>query len=204
MYRISADSSHTLTILATIGSIGAYLNSGVRFDAAGNLYGTTFRGGTHDSGTVYRIAADASHTLTTLVNFGDSTDPLSPYDTIGGRPFGGVTLDAAGNLYGTTSSDGTVYRISADASHTMTTLAHFDGGNPYAGVTLDAAGNIYGANSQYGTSGHGEVFELVNDAVAVTPEPSTLALGALAGLTALYRKAAARSSPPMTSRLCEQ
>jgi uncharacterized repeat protein (TIGR03803 family) len=78
----------------------------------------------------------------------------------------GVTLDAAGNLYGTTSGGGSsdkgiVYKL--DASGQETVLHAFtgaaDGGNPSAGVVLDAAGNVYGT-TEYGGSGEGVIYKL--------------------------------------------
>ena len=93
-------------------------------------------------------AAHAGYTLKTLTTFGGGAD--------GATPFGGVTLDAAGNLYGTTYyggtfGAGTVYRISADAGHTRTTLVNFDGSNgigaPACDLTFDAAGNLYGTTT---------------------------------------------------------
>jgi uncharacterized repeat protein (TIGR03803 family) len=78
--------------------------SGLVMDRAGNLYGTTFGGGLPDgtgSGTVFKLTPYAfgptPWVLTTLHTF-SGTD--------GGGPTGGVVIDAAGNLYGTTSSGG--------------------------------------------------------------------------------------------------
>ena len=82
------------------GTNGGYPNSGVTLDSQGNLYGTT--GGTTDGGvitsggTVYEIA-NGSDTPTTIASFNGSN---------GAFPTGGVTLDAQGNLYGTTETGG--------------------------------------------------------------------------------------------------
>lgn len=65
-------------------------------DPAGNLYGTTYYGGTFGYGTVFEI--DTTGKFTTLHNFDASPD--------GANPAGGVTLDALGNLYGATSDGG--------------------------------------------------------------------------------------------------
>jgi uncharacterized repeat protein (TIGR03803 family) len=75
-------------------------------DQAGNLYGTTYSGGDYDPkcdygngcGTVFKL--DPSGNLTVLYSFSGGAD--------GGNPYSGVTMDAAGNLYGTTAYGGTV------------------------------------------------------------------------------------------------
>jgi hypothetical protein len=88
----------------------------------------------------------------TFVNGGD-----------GAFPFGGLTIDAKGNLYGTTdlggtgaSAEGTVFKLTPKASggFTFQTIHTFlqgagDGGNPAGSVVLDAAGNIYGTTSKW-------------------------------------------------------
>jgi uncharacterized repeat protein (TIGR03803 family) len=85
------------TILHTFVSTDGASPNGVVFDAAGNLWGTTAGGGTHDQGTIFKL--DPSGNLTTLYNFtGGVTD--------GGLPFAGLTQDNAGNFYGTTSLGG--------------------------------------------------------------------------------------------------
>jgi uncharacterized repeat protein (TIGR03803 family) len=62
-------------------------------DAAGNLYGTTFRGGPYQNGTVYQVDPSGNETL--LHSFTGGAD--------GGYPAAGLVMDAAGNLYGTAS-----------------------------------------------------------------------------------------------------
>jgi uncharacterized repeat protein (TIGR03803 family) len=70
----------------------------------------------------------------------------------GGFPYAGVTLDAAGSIYGTCSGDGpqgagTVYKLDAESDYSVV-YAFGQGlggyGNPDAGVAIDSAGNIYG------------------------------------------------------------
>jgi uncharacterized repeat protein (TIGR03803 family) len=114
------------------------------FDRAGNLYGTTVYGGEADSGTVYELSPSAGEWTETLVHiFGDGLD--------GSHPASSLTLDDAGDLYGTTENGGsfgigTVYELSPTASGwTESILSSFQGvGIPVAGVVFDPAGNLYG------------------------------------------------------------
>jgi uncharacterized repeat protein (TIGR03803 family) len=77
---------------------------GVVFDSTGNLYGTTSQGGNSacNCGLVYKLspASGALWTETVLHVFDSSTGD-------GGVPYGNLTLDSAGNLYGTTIGGGT-------------------------------------------------------------------------------------------------
>ena len=95
-------------------------------DAQDNVYGTTLYGGAYNGGSVFEIAK-GSNTVTTLGSFS------SPITNDGTGPYGGVVMDAQGNLYGTTNSGGdleygTVWEI-AKGSNTVTTLATFDNAN---------------------------------------------------------------------------
>ena len=74
-------------------------SSGVIFDAAGNLYGTTTYGGTFNDGTLFKLSpgANGKWTATTLGSFSRK---------LGIYPEGRLTIDAAGNLYGTTLEGG--------------------------------------------------------------------------------------------------
>jgi len=131
------------------------------FDPAGNIYGTTIPAG---GGVVYQLAPSGNDwTENVLHTFG------SPGD--GAQPAGGVILDDAGNLYGTTvyggaSGAGTVFKLtySAGLGWTETILYGFQGGNdgsePYAGLIFDSSGNLYGTTTGGGQGGGGVVFEL--------------------------------------------
>jgi uncharacterized repeat protein (TIGR03803 family) len=81
---------------------GANPYAGLVRDAAGNLYGTTYQGGSSDGcdfprcGTVFKVYKTGKETV--LHSFIPYTDGYYPY--------AGLVRDAAGNLYGTTSIDG--------------------------------------------------------------------------------------------------
>jgi len=131
--------------------------SGVIRDAAGNLYGTTYFGGTATAGVVYKL--DTAGRQTVLHNFTGGAD--------GANPYAGVVDDSAGNLYGTTSNGGAakagvVYKLDTAGHETVlyTFTGGADGGWPYAGMIRDPAGNFYGAGSGGGTAGWGVLFKL--------------------------------------------
>jgi uncharacterized repeat protein (TIGR03803 family) len=111
--------------------------------------------------------ADAQ-TATEIVlhNFG-----RNPADGV--APTAGVTGDADGNLYGTTTSGGTagqgvVYKLDSTGHETVlyTFTGGADGGDPVAGVIRDSAGNLYGTTSAGGdlacgfSAGCGTVFKV--------------------------------------------
>jgi uncharacterized repeat protein (TIGR03803 family) len=147
---------------------GATPKCNVVFDAAGNLYGTTARGGTFDSGTVFELSPNPGGIWTEAVLY-SFTDKTDGYD-----PSGGVIFDGAGNLYGTTSRGGAfgrggVFELSpnGDGTWTNTVLHSFhgglDGGFPISStLTFDKAGNLYGETPSGGNDrcGCGVVFEL--------------------------------------------
>ena len=132
--------------------------AGVTVDVQGNLYGTTSFGGAFGVGAIYKLTPSASGwTESILYSFQGLDD--------GQNPVGGLILDQAGNLYGTTfdggvNGGGTVYELSP--SGTFTTLYSFTGGygGPYNKLTLDAQGNLYGFTNAEGTYGYGSVFKL--------------------------------------------
>jgi uncharacterized repeat protein (TIGR03803 family) len=163
-----AQGSGTITTLASFNiTDGQYPRAGLIMDGSGNLYGTTYAGGTYGDGTVFELA-QGSGTISALASF-DGTN--------GAKPYAGVILDASGNLYGTTYwggayNDGTVFEL-AQGSGTITTLASFnntDGASPSAGLILDASGNLYGTTYWGGAPfrGHGTVFELAQGSCTIT------------------------------------
>jgi len=164
VFRLKGENETVLYSFAG-GSDGAVPEAGLTMDKAGNLYGTTSAGGSAGNGTVFELVAprkkDDAWTETVLYSFGTGTD--------GAAPVGGVILDSAGNLYGTTSAgganaEGTVFELSPGTPWTETILHSFangdDGATPYAGLISDASGNLYGAATDGGANGGGTVFEL--------------------------------------------
>jgi uncharacterized repeat protein (TIGR03803 family) len=134
-------------------------------DGAGNIYGTTYEGGSNQFGTVFKL--DRNRVETVLYNFSGSSDGCYP------RP--GVILDATGNMYGAASACGAYgYGVifMVDSSGNETVLHSFssglDGANPESALLFDSERNLYGTtvnggNSECGGTGCGTVFELSPD-----------------------------------------
>jgi hypothetical protein len=164
------DGSWTHTVLHSFegGSDGQFPHD-VIFDASGNLYGTTTSAGGKGCskyggcGAVFKLTPnpDGSWTNTVLYSFGDND---------GHFPGAGVTLDAAGNLYGTTCCGdahpyGMVFKLTPnpDGSWTESVVYSFTGGTDGYGpqiLILDATGNLYGTTNNGGGYRSGTVFEL--------------------------------------------
>jgi uncharacterized repeat protein (TIGR03803 family) len=133
------------------------------FDSVGNLYGTTTAGGASFVGNVFQLTrSNGGWTATNIHDFSGPPD--------GEIPYSGVTLDAQGNVYGTTwmggaNNWGAVYRLTSSGSGwTETILYSFqggsDGGEPVGGLVFDQSGNLYGTTQSAGSGGGGTVFEL--------------------------------------------
>ena len=164
-------------------------------DSAGNLYGTTDAGGNQSTscalntgelgcGVVFKLSpgANGTWTETVLHTFTGGKD--------GALPYGGVILDSAGNLYGTTYDGGdekpkvcqagSNYPAGCGVVYELTPTAHgpwketvlytFTGGKdgafPWGSVVFDGSGNLYGASQEGGVDscnppyGCGVVFKL--------------------------------------------
>jgi uncharacterized repeat protein (TIGR03803 family) len=134
--------------------------AGVTLDPQGNLYGTDSLGGAYGDGAVYKLMHSSSGWTETILHDFQGEDD-------GANPVGGVVLDQAGNLDGTTfdggiNGGGTVYEMSPSASGwTFTIIYSFFGGygGPYNKLTL-ANGSIYGFTNADGVNGLGSVFKM--------------------------------------------
>jgi uncharacterized repeat protein (TIGR03803 family) len=172
-------SAGTLTTLWQFGSLsndadGESPEGALVQGSDGNFYGTTFGGGAHSRGTVFRISP--SGYLTNLYSFGTVLND-------GFNPLAGLVQGNDGNFYGMTynggnNRDGTVFKITS--AGTLTTLWQFgslpndlDGKWPYGALVQGSDGNFYGTTTEGGTTtyngnGDGTVFK-ISSAGTLTP-----------------------------------
>ena len=199
VYRLLPNSKHTTWTLETLYAFCAASDcadgrlpqsdlayagktSGVPYDGASPLYGTTSQAGAHHQGVVFSIVPNGQswselvlYDFCTLANCADGADPTA-----------GLLIDAQGNIFGTTyyggqSNQGTVFELSA--ARTETVLHSFcaqqdclDGAFPAADLIMDAAENLLGTTfgggskgrncDDIGVSGCGTAFKLVPDGEA--------------------------------------
>jgi uncharacterized repeat protein (TIGR03803 family) len=160
VFKVDTSGTETVLYSFTGGADGGYPFAGLVRDTAGNLYGTTYYGGSSNYGTVFKVATSGTETV--LHTFAGGT-------TDGCYPYGGLLRDKAGNLYGTTevcgaSSQGTVFKVATSGTETVLhsfTGGTTDGGNPlYTSLLMDKKGNLYGVTYGGGTSSEGVVYKL--------------------------------------------
>ncbi len=159
-----------LLSFSTNGSAGGIPYAGLMIDPSGNLYGATSTGGSGGVGTVFELLPSGdSWTLKVLHSFS-----VGHGDGYNCGPYGNFAMDAAGNLYGTTYSDGaygygSVFKLTpASGQWTYTSVYDFcsggwpcsDGELPSGDLTVDANGNFYGTASRGGSDGYGVVWRI--------------------------------------------
>lgn len=156
IWKYSASGNFTTLYSFTGGSDGRDPSGGVTFDSSGNMYGTSIGGESAGWGAVWEYSASGNFSV--LHAFTGGTD--------GGYPYGSVTFDSHGNMFGTASSGGalgwgTVWEYSPSGNFSV--LYAFNGGvdgsEPEGSVTFDTGGNMYGTAYNGGASAEGTVWE---------------------------------------------
>jgi hypothetical protein len=155
------------------GKDGATPVTGVVFGVNGELFGTTYAGADRGNGAVFGLVApqggEGPWKEVVLYRFGED----------GENPECGLTLDEAGNLYGTTYAGtgnnlhGSVFKLLRPKKSGVWKLSLLhgflgppDGDFPAAGVTFDKNGDLYGTTQAGGTGtecgrgGCGTVFKV--------------------------------------------
>src|SRR5271165_5342944 len=153
MLTMQLAQAQTLTVLHTFsGPDGLTPYSGVTLDRGGDLYGTTYGGGSSGLGTVYQLKRHGSSYIHNQLHaFAGGND--------GQQPLGGVIFGPDGALYGTTSggevTSGTIFTLRPPATACHTALCPwteplvyevlgFNGVQPsYGQVAFDQSGNFY-------------------------------------------------------------
>jgi uncharacterized repeat protein (TIGR03803 family) len=172
VYKLSQNSNggwvETVLHRFTGGNDGGVPMAGLIMDANGVLYGTASQGGLHGYGTVYTLTpnTDGKYTFAWIHAF-------TGYRA-GGNPMSPLLLDAAGDLYGTTSHGGihgecnsigcgVVFELVKSATGYTESVLHIaqaeiNGESPSA-LVADSAGNLYSSTSS-GNGFPGAVFKL--------------------------------------------
>jgi uncharacterized repeat protein (TIGR03803 family) len=152
-------------------------SDGLGMDADGNIFGTTFVGGSHNAGTLFELSPGPNdtwtlrllHSFCAQANCADGQNPT------------GVVLDARGNIYGMTNTGGIVpcwtfnpgcgivYQHARGQNGTWTfRILHsfcaeascLDGARPATTLISDNAGSLYGTTLAGGNANQGTVFKL--------------------------------------------
>lgn len=169
MYElVNSSGKYTQRILHTFGATGDGVNpyGGVIMDSAGNLYGTTNKGGSAGNGTAFELVnSGGGYTEKVLYSFGATASD-------GANPESALVMDSAGNLFGTTAAGGasgfgTVFELVNTAGTYTEKVLHSFAGSPSDGqfplaLLTDSSGNLYGATNGGASQNYGAIFELVN------------------------------------------
>ena len=181
VFKIAADGAFTSLYEFTGsgdggGTDGSTPYGGLTQGSDGNFYGTTYYGGSDNSGTVFMITPTGS--ITTLWSFSGASD--------GKYPIAGLMQSSDGNFYGTTSAggsggSGTMFMITPVGD--LTTLYTFtdqnDGDYPQASIVQGCDGSLYTVVSAGGIGYNGTVFRLTLGTLAPTAMPIITPAGGL-------------------------
>ena len=176
--KAAAGYAATPAVLAIFnGTNGSDPQNNLIADGNGNLFGTTWRGGANNDGTVFELAeTSAGYVLNTLYSFTGVGN--------GALPNGGLVADANGDLFGTTQSggannDGTVFELARTATGyaspmTLVSFSGTNGSDLQGGLIVDANGNLFGTTQWGGANGDGTVFKIARTATGYANTPTIL------------------------------
>jgi uncharacterized repeat protein (TIGR03803 family) len=149
VYELSpSGATWTETVLHSFasGTDGANPVNGLIMDSTGNLYGTTYNGGSQGNGTVFQMTPSGGSWTETVIYQMKSN-------------YAGLVMDGSGNIFGTNFKSAFKLSPNGKGGWKPTVLYTFGAGaNPNGTVVLDTAGNIYGTTLVGG--GNGNVYKL--------------------------------------------
>ncbi|HUA66548.1 MAG TPA: choice-of-anchor tandem repeat GloVer-containing protein [Alphaproteobacteria bacterium] len=147
-------------LISFLGTNGTEPFAGVILGSDGNLYGTTYAGGTSNFGTVFKLSRNGSG-FAVLHSFVGGTDSKNPEASL--------IEGSDGALYGTTyfgnsATRGTIFKINKDSSgySVLHTFAGYptDGQQPIGRLLQGSDGALYGTTAFGGSDGAGTVFTI--------------------------------------------
>jgi uncharacterized repeat protein (TIGR03803 family) len=160
VFQLTPKGKETVLYSFTGGSDGRNPRGGVIMDGDGNLYGTTFAGGTGSVGVVFKLKPNGKEKV--LYSFTSGSD--------GGNPECGLVMDSDGNLYGTAVNggdlnQGVVFKVKPNGTekvlHSFAGSSVGDGNLPISSLIMGADGNLYGTTPTGGSGTNaGTVFKL--------------------------------------------
>ncbi|MCX6902450.1 MAG: immunoglobulin domain-containing protein [Verrucomicrobia bacterium] len=184
VFQTTTNGAFTTLYSFSGGDDGGNPHAGLILGGDGNLYGTTYAGGTNGYGSVFQIAKGAFNGLYAFTGLAD-----------GGNPHAGLIQGADGNLYGTTeyggnSTDnvdsdgdvgyGTVFKISTNGVlKTEFSFTRIDAASAIAGLCQGSDGDFYGTASRGGgVAGCGSIFRLtIGSGPPIAPSPPVILSG---------------------------
>ncbi|PWU15848.1 MAG: hypothetical protein C5B50_14830 [Verrucomicrobia bacterium] len=164
IFRMTTNGTPAILVSFDYSTNGAYPSPSLMQAADGYLYGTTYYGGAHDGGTVFRLSTNG--TLSTLFSFNYNN---------GAQPGAGVIQGFDGYFYGTTSYGGTngygtVFKMTTNG--VLTTLFSFGddahGTSPNCDLVQGSDGYLYGTTPLGGTNENGTVFKISTNGALTT------------------------------------
>ena len=181
VYELSpSNGGWTETILHTFqGSDGSFPVGGLIADRSGNLYGGA-AGNIGTNATIFELSQPGNWSFQVLYTFDSSSN----------GPWGTLTFDGTGDLYGASIGGGAyeggyVFKLTpSNGSWSLTDLHDFqssDGIYPNGGLVVDSAGNLYGTAQYAGTfteicySGCGTIWEITRKRGKVSSRADTKA-----------------------------
>jgi uncharacterized repeat protein (TIGR03803 family) len=167
LFRLTPTGNLTtlLTFNGTNGNLGAQIFSPLIQTTDGNLFGTTYSGGSRLLGTLFEFRTDGVFSGLLSYSF-DGTN--------GAGPHGGLIQTKDGSLFGTTTgkasysyggpvTNGTIFRISPKGDFiTLLTFSGTNGASPWGSLLQAADGALYGTTSSGGL-GYGTVFRITTN-----------------------------------------
>ena len=132
----------------------------------GQFYGTTYQGGYHDYGTIYK--SDGNGNVTILHHFNNYLPLYEGY-----YPQAELIVGKDGNLYGSTLygglyGNGTIFKISTSGAFTVVhNMQGIEGSSIVAPLLQGKDGNFYGVSYSGGVNGFGTVFKLAGSTLTI-------------------------------------